>query len=320
MKLMNALYLGVYPAMPIDLRRRVVFSNLVCWVVGLLLGVYIAIVLPRVIENGLPTLVSWVPFLIFSLAALCLFFNHLKWYLLARVLLPLGWLLLVVVLPVVVTGPRPATYFHHVYYSILFSPVVHLLFSYKKERAFFLFFLVAFFLLTVFSIDFQLAFDRSANPAVPLVSSTFGLRFFHFIFWLFLNLIMMYVLRINEKLYTELEEKNRLIFDQNQELGLQRQRLRESNEELEKRVFDRTKDLEEQNKRLTEYAFMHAHVLRAPISRIRGLMHLLPLTKDESEEKKIRLMLTESMTELEEAVRTISEKLEEAPKTNLPPD
>jgi light-regulated signal transduction histidine kinase (bacteriophytochrome) len=110
-----------------------------------------------------------------------------------------------------------------------------------------------------------------------------------------------------------------LIFEQNNELDIQRHRLREANEDLEKRVAERTHDLAAQNRRLTEYAFMHAHVLRAPISRIRGLMHLLPLTQDAAEEHKIRQMLTDCMNELDEAARTISQKLNEAASASSPP-
>lgn len=311
MAIFNPLRIGVDAEMPVDQRRRVVFSNAMYLVLGSILLLYICISLPRLIRSGMGNIVQWVPIIMLVISLVCLLLNHYKKYLLSRVVLPLGWIGLVILLPVIYVGPSKPVYFHHVYYSILFSPVVQLFFSYRKERSYFIFFFVAFFLLTVTSFDFLLAFDRSAEPQVPLVQSTFGLRMFHFMFWLFLNLVMMYVLRINEKLYQELEEKNRLIFAQNCELDAQRNRLHQSNEELEKRVAARTHDLELQNKKLTEYAFFHAHILRAPISRIRGLIQLLTLTTDAQEEKKVRGLLNESVEELENAARSINEKLEQ---------
>ena len=307
----NPLHLGVYANMPVDQRRRVVFSNAMYLVMGGILLFYIGLSLPGLLRNGMGNIVRWVPFLMLAVSMICLLLNYFRKYLLSRVLLPLAWISLVIIMPVMHSSPSKPVYFHHVYYSILFSPIVQLFFSYRKERPYFIFFFVAFFLLTVTSLDFLLAFDRSAEPQVPLVQSTFGLRTFHFMFWLFLNLVMMYVLRINEKLYQELEEKNRLIFAQNCELDAQRNRLHQANEELEKRVAARTRDLELQNKKLTEYAFFHAHILRAPISRIRGLIHLLTLTTDVQEEKKVRGLLNESVEELENAARSINEKLEQ---------
>ena len=47
------------------------------------------------------------------------------------------------------------------------------------------------------------------------------------------------------------------------------------NEMLEDRVRQRTIELENKNKRLSEYAFINSHMLRAPVSRILGLINLI---------------------------------------------
>lgn len=310
MKRFKALQIGVYEGMPIEKCRHVTFSNAVYWVVAILLTAYFLMRISNFFQNGSLTIIGWIPICIVALSGICLFLNWKKQYLASRVMFMTCWILLIIVAPVVLNGPGQSTYFQHAYYSIIFSPVVHLFFSNRNERFFYFFFLLIFLCFTVFSVDFLLAFDRSANPQVPILKSTVGLRINHTIFWLFLNLLMVYVLRINDNLYAALQRRNDLIDKQNQELNLQRQKLREQNVELEKRVALRTLSLQEQNQKLTEYAFMHAHVLRAPISRIRGLINLLRHTNDSDEDLRVRNLIKKSMDELDEATRSITDKLE----------
>lgn len=47
------------------------------------------------------------------------------------------------------------------------------------------------------------------------------------------------------------------------------------NEELEYHIKQRTSELEEKNKQLQEYAYINAHLLRAPVARVYGLYHLI---------------------------------------------
>jgi hypothetical protein len=316
MKRGRFLQIGVYSGMSIETRRSVVFSNAVYWVVGILLLGSTLVQTSVLLSRGItPPLLS-IPSLIIMVAAFCILLNHLHFHLSSRIFFMVAWVFLVIVFSVISKGPSPTTYFQHAYFSILFSPVVHLFFSHKTERLFLYFFLLVFLCSTLFSIDFLLAFDTSETPKVPLVNSTLGMRINHFVFFLFLNLLMIYVLRINDRLYQELEHKNDVIRNQNEELNQQRDILHDQNQELEKRVAERTQVLVAQNERLTEYAFMHSHVLRAPISRIRGLINLLVLTKDQDEDQKVRVMLSESMAELDDATRSINERLEGTGKVN----
>ncbi|HRE65554.1 MAG TPA: hypothetical protein PLM56_03450 [Cyclobacteriaceae bacterium] len=61
---------------------------------------------------------------------------------------------------------------------------------------------------------------------------------------------------------------------------------------------------------MQEYTFFNAHILRAPISRIRGLLTLLSLKVNPEEEKQVRELLVASMNELDQAVKSINSKLE----------
>ena len=81
--------------------------------------------------------------------------------------------------------------------------------------------------------------------------------------------------------------------------------------QLEDKVAKRTQMLEKQNEQLTEYSFFNSHILRAPVSRIRGLLNLLSLKIEVAEEEKVRLLLVESMNELDQAIKSINEKLQE---------
>lgn len=47
------------------------------------------------------------------------------------------------------------------------------------------------------------------------------------------------------------------------------------NQSLEMRVKQRTEELEKQNNRLAEYAYINSHLLRAPLSRLLGLVNLV---------------------------------------------
>ncbi|MFZ6000373.1 MAG: hypothetical protein ACOYW3_07665, partial [Bacteroidota bacterium] len=88
----------------------------------------------------------------------------------------------------------------------------------------------------------------------------------------------------------------------------QKRKIEQINGELEQRVKERTSELETQNKRLAEYAFINSHLLRAPLSRILGLINLAERDQSLKEAEMIDL-LKKSGDELDQIVRKISEAL-----------
>jgi len=118
--------------------------------------------------------------------------------------------------------------------------------------------------------------------------------------WVFVNLTLMYVYRINWNAYKDSQNKNEII--------------EKLNRELESKVELRTKMLKEQNAKLMEYAFVNAHVLRAPVSRILGLVNLLikSETPRATEDKEVIQHLNESSKELDSVVRNLSVTLRES--------
>jgi tetratricopeptide (TPR) repeat protein len=87
--------------------------------------------------------------------------------------------------------------------------------------------------------------------------------------------------------------------------------LQKFNKTLEARINERTSQLTVQNQRLTEYTFINAHKLRAPVASILGLINLLHQTDFEERE----VILTHLQTcgeELDSIIHEVSKNLEEA--------
>jgi signal transduction histidine kinase len=116
---------------------------------------------------------------------------------------------------------------------------------------------------------------------------------------------------------------NRILQEKNSEIGTQKlaiemqataliklnEELQELNKNLEERINTRTQQLTIQNQRLTEYTFLTAHKLRAPVSSILGLIGLIDQTKPE-EYNTILLHLKTCGIQLDKITRQISSNLE----------
>jgi tetratricopeptide (TPR) repeat protein len=77
------------------------------------------------------------------------------------------------------------------------------------------------------------------------------------------------------------------------------------NEMLEQRVKERTEELEDRNNQLTEYAFINSHLLRSPVSKILGLIHIMEIDKT-SDPEQMMDHLKQSCTELDTIVKKIT--------------
>lgn len=116
---------------------------------------------------------------------------------------------------------------------------------------------------------------------------------------------------------------NKVLKEKNDEIGNQKlaiemqataliklnEDLQELNKNLESRIDERTKQLTIQNQRLTEYTFVNAHKLRAPVSSILGLINLV----DENKPEELKTILTHLKTcgnQLDTVTREISTNLE----------
>ena len=146
-----------------------------------------------------------------------------------------------------------------------------------------------------------------------------------FVFWMITFAIVFIINSIQEKnkqvlkssnaelsnLKQQIEQKNVELNDQNKKINKINNKLKKLNENLEARIAERTSDLEQKNAQLTEYAFINSHLLRAPVARVRGLMHLLDKTSEMKKRKEILEHLRQAGIDLDDIVNKISVTLED---------
>ncbi|MBD79777.1 MAG: hypothetical protein CL840_12750 [Crocinitomicaceae bacterium] len=99
------------------------------------------------------------------------------------------------------------------------------------------------------------------------------------------------------------------IEEQNVKLKDSKKEIIRINNSLESRVEERTGQLEKQNKQLMEYAFINAHLLRAPVCNILGLIDLLKKYDFDEDQMDIIKFLDTSTKELDEMVMKINRSL-----------
>lgn len=80
------------------------------------------------------------------------------------------------------------------------------------------------------------------------------------------------------------------------------------NNNLEQLIRERTRQIEDTNKALSEYAFINAHMLRAPLSRIIGLSDLMERDAVNGSKKKI-VEIKELAGSMDNVVRKITDAL-----------
>lgn len=96
---------------------------------------------------------------------------------------------------------------------------------------------------------------------------------------------------------------------QNNLLILKQQEILELNNQLEGKVKQRTEQLEQRNKLLEEYAFYNAHVLRAPLCSLQGLIALSNYDKHFIIDELYIHHLKRALLDMEVITKEVSEKL-----------
>jgi signal transduction histidine kinase len=92
---------------------------------------------------------------------------------------------------------------------------------------------------------------------------------------------------------------------QNEELDAEQDEVRAINENLEAIVEERTRELDHKNRTLEEYAFINAHLVRGPLSRVIGLCNLME--KDSGFDQIQIKLIKEKANEMDRIVRKINE-------------
>jgi len=105
-------------------------------------------------------------------------------------------------------------------------------------------------------------------------------------------------------------EKIALTLNQQHETLLREQMEIESiNNNLEQLIHEQTQQIEDHNKSLSEYAFINAHMLRAPLSRIIGLTDLMERDALNGNRKKI-IEVKNLANNMDKVVRKITDALD----------
>lgn len=295
---------------------RVIASNVVFATILLILTIILCLHAKAYWLQGIPNFRAAIPVILFAVCIAGIILNKLRYFLTARLMFFVSWTFLITAFPVW----RAVTvygYFLHPVFGIMSSTMVLMMFSFRKEKFVYLSFLIFSMLITVFSFEFVGLFDLDGVSRTVLTYTTkFRLHMYPFFFTVFFNLVLIYVFHINARFFVKQQEQNTVILEQNKQLDETRLKLEQTNNQLENRVRERTMELLEQNGRLTEYAFFHAHVLRAPVSRIRGLLNLLNLPITQEEEAMVRNMLSQTMKELDDTIRVMNDKLQSSSITS----
>jgi hypothetical protein len=309
-KVKNLFYVGVHPSIDQDLRMRVIASNVVFIMISVILMIIVGLNTRNYVTHGITTFRAVTPFVLFSVSFGGIVLNCFRHYLSARLIFFLFWTAFITAFPIW----RPVSvygYFLHPTFGIVSSTMVLLMFSFRKEKLVYVLFMIFSIVITVFSFDFVKLFDKAeVYKTVLTYTTSFRLHLYPFFFSIFFNLVLIYVFRINGKIFARQQKQTDIIVKQNVQLDETRLKLEQTNNQLETRVRERTLELLEQNGRLKDYAFFHAHILRAPVSRIRGLLNLMNLPISPEEEAMVREMLSQTMKELDDTILVMNEKLQ----------
>jgi signal transduction histidine kinase len=312
LKKFNLFKVGVSDEMGSEFRRVTTLTNIVYVLIFFLLLPYLIYFLPDYIKLENHTFRTSVPWLAWFSAITGYVLNAMRRHLISKVFFMTTWVLFVTVVPIVTGGNHVVVLFMHPFYCIATSIMVHFVFSQKRERYLYYFFVGVVWALIIFSYEFILYYNPDLNITLYFPNGFFRWRMIILILAAFFNGSIIYLIRLNYDFYSALRKRNETISEQYKALECQRKDLEELKQMLEEKVTTRTQLLLEQNNQLREYTYFNAHILRAPVSRIRGLLYLLSVETPPDEEKRIRSLLAESMTELDQAIKAINDKLQQA--------
>ena len=109
----------------------------------------------------------------------------------------------------------------------------------------------------------------------------------------------------------EIHNQKNAIESQAQALQRLNEKLQDLNKSLETRIEERSKQLLMQNQKLSEYVFINAHKLRAPVASILGLINLIQQVDPKEQAQMIEHLKT-CGDQLDLIIREISKDLEAA--------
>lgn len=306
---------GVTEEMDHDFRRVTMLSNVIYLMVMSIVALYVTINISFYLNvTGKESITIWVPFWLMGISAVSLLLNRARWYLSSKLLMMFSWVYFTCFLGPITGIVVETTYITFGMYAVVSSVMVHILFSWRRERVTYIIVSAVTWGIIFFFVEL-LDYFRSPDLEFILFKDGFARwRLLIIMLALFFDGAIVYIIRVNHQLNAALVLRNELIEQQNQQLAAQREKLVALAMQLREKVDTTHDQLTEQNQRLTEYSYFNSHILRAPVSRIRGLLHLLSLKIDPREEAEVRTLLENSMKELDMAIHEITERLNTEPE------
>jgi len=105
--------------------------------------------------------------------------------------------------------------------------------------------------------------------------------------------------------YRQLDQIANTLHQQNQELATRQEETRAINDNLETLVEKGAREVEDKNLALAEYAFINAHMLRGPLCRMMGLIHLMEREPDRYNSEQLTQLKTITH-EIDQRIREIN--------------
>jgi signal transduction histidine kinase len=159
--------------------------------------------------------------------------------------------------------------------------------------------------------DFKV--NTYSSPYMTYLGLGYGV--FHFTSLAYISYVYaLYLLKSHQKVLEqkeEIDQQQEEIMMQSEALRISNESLQQLNRSLENKVAERTRELEEKNTRLSEYAFINAHKLRAPVATILGLVQLFQYRIQKEERFEIYDRLDKTAHELDGVIREIRQRLED---------
>ncbi len=161
-----------------------------------------------------------------------------------------------------------------------------------------------------YRFDIQARFD--SGDWGPITSFEFEIRKPYYLQWWFILLATIMIIVVARVIfhfrYVILIRKQKKL---KEIVTARTQEIRLLNERLEEKVRERTKQLNDKNLRLEEYAYVNAHYLRGPLTKIMSVLQILDSTDSKVPDMRFMEILKDSVKELDEVIYSINDILKE---------
>ncbi len=162
------------------------------------------------------------------------------------------------------------------------------------------------------SYQFEIQARLDTGEWGPITSFNFTIEKPYYMRWWFILLAAVVLIAIGRTIfyfrYKLLIKKQKRLKEQ---VAIRTKEIRMLNEQLEEKVLERTKELNDKNLQLEESAYVNAHYLRGPLTKIMSALQIAESNEHKVLDADIIKILKESTDELDQVIHSINEILRE---------